>query len=270
MAVLRFERTISEAEERNYYLNLTDDKGERYGTRFPADRTPLYILAPSGRRYKASKKGDSQIWGALRSWYRGENVHAGTVVAISYDTDATPIDERIPITITTIQQVEPSATSSAPVEASAPAEPMEEPDIEGAEVSLKFEKDLEDFIVENLHLIESGLSLYYDEEGRPGRQYPTDVGTIDVLCKNQNDYVLVELKKGRTSDQVVGQISRYIGWVKEFIAEGSQRVRGIIIVHDFDPKLKYAVRAHDSLQLKYYEIQLKFIDETEAINKAGE
>jgi hypothetical protein len=263
MAVLRFQRTITDAEEKNYYLNLTDDNGERYGTRFPPDHTLLWVLTPNGRRYKASKRGDNQIWGVLRSWYAGESIHAGTVVEISYDQAAQPIDGRIPITITTVQlssaTVEPPTTEST--------EELEE--IESAEVSLKLERDLEDFIVENLHIIEPDLVLYQDENGQSGRQYPTDVGTIDILCKNQSDFVLVELKKGRTSDQVVGQISRYIGWIKEFVAEQGQNIRGIIIVHDFDPKLKYAVRAHDNLQLKYYEIQLKFIDEAEAVNKSG-
>lgn len=38
-------------------------------------------------------------------------------------------------------------------------------------------------------------------------------------------------------------------------------------MHEFDPKLKYAVLAHEKLELKYYEIQIKFISEQEIINK---
>lgn len=126
------------------------------------------------------------------------------------------------------------------------------------------ERDLENFLSKNLGLIEEGLKLYY-EEGQGGRQYPTDVGTIDLLCKNREDFVVVELKKGRCSDTVVGQISRYIGWVQKNLSNGCN-VRGIIIVHDFDERLKYAVLAHSNLKLKYYEIQIKFISEQQVLD----
>ena len=38
-------------------------------------------------------------------------------------------------------------------------------------------------------------------------------------------------------------------------------------MHDFDPKLKYAVLAHENLELKYYEIQIRFISEQDIIDK---
>lgn len=53
---------------------------------------------------------------------------------------------------------------------------------------------------------------------------------------------------------------------KVFFVEDSF-VKGIIIIHDFNSNLEYTLRSHDILQLKYYEIQLKFIDEVQAINK---
>ena len=67
---------------------------------------------------------------------------------------------------------------------------------------------------------------------------------------------------------MVGQISRYIGWVKENIAR-RETVNGIIIVHEFDEKLKYAVAAHDNLDLKYYRIQIEFISEDIAKERSG-
>lgn len=253
--MIEFDRTIGKAEERNYYLNLTDNEGNRYGNRFPEDRTPLWIIT-EGRRYKASKRGENQIWGVLRSWYRGENVHSGDTIHIQYNPDAREIDSRIPIEIFIVERAERIEE----------VEEIEEEKEISTEVSIQMERDLEDFLVNNLNLIEEGLELYIDEHGQNGRQYSTDVGTIDLLCKNKDDFVIIELKKGRTSDSVVGQISRYIGWVRENLSEG-HNVRGIVIVHEFNPKLKYAVLAHENLELKYYEIQIKFISEQQVIDK---
>jgi RecB family endonuclease NucS len=259
--MIEFDRTIGTSEEKNYYLNITDNQGNRYGNKFPEDRTPLWITT-EGRKYKASKRGDNQIWGRLRSWYEGENIHAGDTVHVRYDPGVSEIDGRIPIEISIVKRSE--ATGEIPsVKVEEETEEIREVP---TEVSVQMERELEDFLINNLGLIEGGLKLYIDEQGKNGRQYPTDVGTIDLLCKNKGDFVIIELKKGRISDIVVGQISRYIGWVRENLAEG-HGVRGIIIVHDFDPKLKYAVLAHDNLEMKYYEIQINFISEQEAIDK---
>ena len=59
---------------------------------------------------------------------------------------------------------------------------------------------------------------------------PTDTGPIDILAvgKDKQEVLVVELKKGRASDSVVGQIQRYMGYIAE-IAEEHQRVRGVIM-----------------------------------------
>lgn len=259
--MIEFDRTITKAEERSYYLNLTDNAGNRYGYRFPKDRTQLWVIT-EGRRYRASKRGENQIWGVLRSWYEGEDVHSGDTIHMRYDPNSDKMDGRIPVEISIAERSERvKEEPEVPIEKG-----IEEEKEFPAEVSIQMERDLEDFLINNLNLIENGLQLYIDERGRDGRQYQTDVGTIDLLCNNREDFVVVELKKGRTSDNVVGQISRYIGWVRENLAEG-HNVRGIIIVHEFDPKLKYAVLAHENLELKYYEIQIKFISEQQIIDK---
>jgi RecB family endonuclease NucS len=264
--LIQFRRTIGDGEEHSYFLNLTDDDGITYGSYFPEDRTQLWIITPSGKKYPSSKRGNNQIWGALRSWYWGEDVHSGAIIQVTYDESSQPIDGRVPVSIEVLKRMEGPAIIQTVSESPGNQLVNEIKEFIPAEISLKFEKDLEDFLVENLNLVEPGLSLFFDESGRSGRQYQTDIGNIDILCKNQGEIIVIELKKGRVGDQVVGQISRYIGWTKEFLAKG-QNVRGIIIVHDYDPKLKYAVRAHENLRLKYYEIQLRFISEEEAINR---
>jgi restriction system protein len=42
-------------------------------------------------------------------------------------------------------------------------------------------------------------------------------------------YLVIELKKGRSSDVVVGQILRYMGFIKNELAVNGESVRGIII-----------------------------------------
>lgn len=136
----------------------------------------------------------------------------------------------------------------------------------GILITPPLESILEDFIVNNLTELEDGLSLYIDEDGIKGRQYPTDVGNIDLLCKDKEEnFVVLELKKGRESDRVIGQISRYMGWIKKRVCKENEKIRGIIIVHKptsrypRDEKLEYAIEANDYIDLRYYEIQLQFL-----------
>ena len=50
----------------------------------------------------------------------------------------------------------------------------------------------------------------------------------------------MELKRGKSSDRVVGQTLRYMGWVREHLADGPG-VSGIIITHEYDDRVRYAV-----------------------------
>ena len=256
--MVEFDKTIGKSEETYYYLNLTDNDAKRYGTRFPADRTKLWIIT-NGRRYKASKRGENQIWGVLKLWYEREKVRSGDAIHIRYDPNVSVMEGRVPIAISITKRGE--RIDEVPAEEGTAI--AEEPP---AIVSVQMESELEDFLINNLELLEDGLKLYVDDTGRHGRHYPTDVGIIDLLCKNRDDFVVVELKKGRASDAVVGQISRYIGWIKENLADDHD-ARGIVVVHDFDPKLKYAVLAHNNIELKYYEIQIKFVSEQQIMEK---
>ena len=60
-----------------------------------------------------------------------------------------------------------------------------------------------------------------------GQQFQTDTGPLDLLAisKDQKELLVIELKKGRASDAVVGQIQRYMGFIKDEIAEDHQTVR---------------------------------------------
>ncbi len=123
------------------------------------------------------------------------------------------------------------------------------------------ETKLEDYIVENWSQIAFGSNLrVYTEDGQPvGQQYDTDeIGRIDILCEDEDthDIVVIELKRGRSSDEVVGQLARYMGWATERIANG-RMVRGIILAPDFDAKLRYAVKVIPGAQLLKYRTRFE-------------
>jgi hypothetical protein len=81
-------------------------------------------------------------------------------------------------------------------------------------------------LIQNWKQTELGkrYDLFQDEDGN-GQQYPTDTGPIDILAisKDKKELLVVELKKGRASDSVVGQIQRYMGYVLDELAEENQR-----------------------------------------------
>jgi hypothetical protein len=257
--MITLERTVGAPEYKYGYLNLTTDNGVTQGHNFPPPNTPLTIIT-EGRQYLASMNTNpNQIWGGLRRWFRDENVYAGDKVRITYDTLREKVDGRAIVEIALTQRTE--ITEEIPI---TPTIQDEEEVERMAEINMQMENDLENFLVENLHLIDKDLKLFQDEQGKSGRQYITEIGEIDLLCKKNNDFVVIELKKGRSSDKVVGQISRYIGWVKEKLANGNN-VKGIIIVHDFDNKLKYAALANPNIELKYYKISIEFVTEQDVV-----
>lgn len=147
-----------------------------------------------------------------------------------------------------------TATASTTLSAM-PGEPAEDP------VAFALEKHLEDFLVANWAQTELGRDYdIYTEDGELiGQQYPTDTGPLDILAisKDQSELLVVELKKGRASDMVVGQVLRYMGFVMEELAEPGQRVRGVIIALDDDSRLRRALAAVPTVDFYRYQISFK-------------
>ncbi|EMJ97283.1 endonuclease NucS domain-containing protein [Leptospira sp. WS58.C1] len=125
------------------------------------------------------------------------------------------------------------------------------------------EKHLEDFLVANWTQTELGKEYdIFEDEGEPvGQQYRVDSGNIDILAisKDKKELLVVELKKGRASDSVVGQIQRYMGFVLQELAEENQTVKGIIIALEDDPKIKRALAVTQNIEFYRYQIQFKLL-----------
>jgi len=125
------------------------------------------------------------------------------------------------------------------------------------------ERHLEDFLVQNW----SGTQLsrdfeIYEEEGAlVGQQFPTDTGPMDILAvsKDRKTLLVVELKKGRASDVVVGQILRYMGYVQEELAETGQSVRGVVIALEDDQRLRRALAMVPAIDFYRYEVSFNLV-----------
>lgn len=93
------------------------------------------------------------------------------------------------------------------------------------------------------------------------------IGEIDILAKDKktDEWVVIELKKAQSSDAVVGQTLRYMGWVEENKARKDGGVKGIIIVREIDAKLEYALSALKNkvkISCFVYNIQFSLVEAT--------
>jgi len=121
------------------------------------------------------------------------------------------------------------------------------------------EQQLEDFIIQNWEETELGkkYELIYEEGELKSQQYHTDIGRIDILAKDKKDgcYVVIELKRNQTSDDTVGQVTRYMGWIKKNL--GDSDVKGIIVAGKYDEKLDYAQQMIPNIEVFLYEVDFK-------------
>lgn len=127
--------------------------------------------------------------------------------------------------------------------------------------SISVERDLRKYLIHNLSSLERGLRLYQDQD-RTGEEYPIESGRmrIDILAKDdQDNFVVIELKAGVADLSTFGQISAYLGWVKDNPARNSN-VRGIIVASDFDEKIRYALKLTPNIKLKKYKLKFEFED----------
>jgi restriction system protein len=125
------------------------------------------------------------------------------------------------------------------------------------------EKHLEDFLVANWAQTELGkrYDIFEEDGDKVGQQYPSDTGPIDILAisKDKKELLVVELKKGRASDSVVGQIQRYMGYVQEELAESNQIVKGIIIALEDDIRIRRALAVTKNIEFYRYQVSFRLV-----------
>ncbi|MGO4917589.1 endonuclease NucS domain-containing protein [Pseudogemmobacter sp. W21_MBD1_M6] len=137
-----------------------------------------------------------------------------------------------------------------------------DPDVEDVSV-FALEQHLESFLIANWAATPLGKShnLYTIDGENIGQQFPTDTGPIDILAisKDGKELLVVELKRGRASDRVVGQIQRYMGYVQAELAEQGQTVRGVIIALEDDLRLKRALSVAPNITFFRYQVSFQLL-----------
>jgi len=128
------------------------------------------------------------------------------------------------------------------------------------QVLFYIEKQLEDFLI--LNWVNTELGKRYDliiEDGElVSQQFETDIGPIDILAKDKKNgnYVVIELKRGQTSDDTIGQLMRYMGWIT--VKKKDKNVKGIIIAGGYDQRLEYAAKMMSSnIEIYLYDVSFK-------------
>ena len=221
-----------------------------------------YIVARKGRKILA---GIGKV--KSRAYYsEGKNPHHGHANIIEVDWQDNPRNiayDSIVFQMYTLSEITDSqfrVFNAGQIEVISPIMKAETKSEDVKEFVL--EKYLEDFIVSNFAAIfKSKLTLFVDDEGNEGQQYSTDIGPIDILAIQTNgSFVVIELKKGRPSDQVVGQVLRYMGWVKRHLCHSGQSVQGLVICREPDQKLDYALEMTQGIEVKYYSVNFELRD----------
>jgi restriction system protein len=136
-------------------------------------------------------------------------------------------------------------------------EDVEDPSVFG------LEKHLEEFLVANWASTALGKDYdIYEVDGEMvGQQFPSDTGPMDILAvsKDKRELLVVELKKGRASDVVVGQVQRYMGYAQDELAEVGQTVKGVIIGLEDDLRIRCALSVTPNIEFYRYEVTFKLI-----------
>lgn len=129
------------------------------------------------------------------------------------------------------------------------------------EAYFTLEYQLRDFLAANIETIKvngRNLKLYVDPTGRDGIEYPTPTGPIDILAVDiaTEEFIPFELKRSGAPDRAIGQLARYMGWLKVTLAQ-DKGVHGVIVAKSISDNLRYAVKAVPDVSLFEYEVSFK-------------
>jgi hypothetical protein len=129
---------------------------------------------------------------------------------------------------------------------------------EASDTSFGLEYQLRDFIAQNINAIDvkgKRLRLYVDPTGRDGIEFPTATGPIDILAVDDaGAFFVFELKRAQSPDRAIGQVTRYMGWVRQTIGK-DREVNGIIVAKEISDNLRYAVSVVPNVSLFEYEVE---------------
>ncbi|MGE3755816.1 MAG: endonuclease NucS domain-containing protein [Planctomycetota bacterium] len=131
--------------------------------------------------------------------------------------------------------------------------------VEPLEGVFGLERHLHEFLIDNWTRVPElrEWDLYEVDGELVGSEYNTGaVGRIDLLARHKTDdrWLVLELKRGQTSDETVGQVLRYMSWVRRHLASTTGAVEGAIVCAAPDTKLQYALDGQPAIRCLTYQV----------------
>lgn len=222
---------------------------EEFGKSWPAEIQNSAVTVAAYFDKDVPRYGDSFVFKAYKI------SDQGGIITCSYaDNGALASDKDIESDLATILTYYKKAVSGGSTT------PSSDPGFNIRSQGLFYmEKQLEDFIIHNWEKTELGkrFDLIIEDGELVSQQYRTEIGPIDILAKDKTSgcHVVIELKKNQTSDDTIGQLARYMGWISE--AKKDANVRGIIIAGEYDRKLDYALKVMSNVEVFLYEVDFR-------------
>jgi restriction system protein len=129
-------------------------------------------------------------------------------------------------------------------------------------LSFALERQLEEFIVANWEQTTLGRNyeIFKLNDETVGQQFATDTGPIDILAQSKDgkELLIIELKRGRAGDNSVGQVLRYMSYIKEL--DQTKSVRGIIIGTEEHPGLRRALSMVPEVTFFRYKMNFELVE----------
>jgi len=129
----------------------------------------------------------------------------------------------------------------------------------GDRPTFRLEKDLQKYLNSNWEETPFHEEWKLQKRGvlKEGQYNTGEIGELDLLGKHRKEqrWLIIELKRGQSSDETVGQILRYMGWVKENLAGENGKVQGLIISETADDRMRYALVCVPDISLKLYHFE---------------
>lgn len=97
------------------------------------------------------------------------------------------------------------------------------------------ERDLQEAIAAAADVLGDGMTLLR-------REYPTPIGPVDIVCRDDDGWVAVEVKRVVTID-AVEQLTRYLGYIRE--QPGMAGCRGMLVGQSVKPQARTLAASRD-------------------------
>jgi len=126
------------------------------------------------------------------------------------------------------------------------------------ETSFTYEKDLQKSLCSDVENLFPEYKIF--GRNKEGIEYLISGKRIDILLshKETGDLLVIELKSSKADFKVFGQISMYIGLLKNKFP--NKKIKGLIIAGSIDESLSLACSTSNSIFLKTYKMKLELED----------